>query len=152
VSKIEANLMNGESIIYKTQRHWSMLLVPGIVALFFIPGALFMLFSKMFGPSFVMLLVGCSWFLLRFLDRKSSEFAVTNRRVIIHVGVVRTRSVELQLEKVEALGVDQGLLGKLMGYGSVVVGGTGGTKEVFKFIEKPFEFRQKVQEQLPNAK
>jgi hypothetical protein len=35
-----------------------------------------------------------------------------------------------------------------MEYGTLIVSGTGGTKEPFKMIAKPFEFRKQVQEQI----
>jgi hypothetical protein len=39
----------------------------------------------------------------------------------------------------------------MFGYGTVVVGGTGGTKEAFPLVTNPQEFRSKVQEQLAAA-
>jgi hypothetical protein len=78
---------------------------------------------------------------------RSAEFAVTNKRVLIKVGVLRRRSLEILLSKVETISVDQPILGRLLGYGSLTVGGTGGTKEVFHLIRGPLEFRRHVQEQ-----
>jgi uncharacterized membrane protein YdbT with pleckstrin-like domain len=75
----------------------------------------------------------------------TSEFAVTNKRLIVKVGVLRRRTVELQLSKVEAIAVEQDLLGRIFGYGNIVVTGTGGTKEPFRTISGPLKFRRAVQ-------
>jgi uncharacterized membrane protein YdbT with pleckstrin-like domain len=75
----------------------------------------------------------------------TSEFAVTNKRLIVKVGVLRRRIVEMQLSKVEAIAVDQSLLGRIFGYGNIVVTGTGGTKEPFSAISSPLKFRRAVQ-------
>ncbi len=72
---------------------------------------------------------------------------MTTRRVLIKVGVLRRRSLELLLSKVESIGVDQGIVGRLLGYGTIIVTGTGGTKEPFRMIAAPLEFRRMVQQQ-----
>lgn len=78
----------------------------------------------------------------------SSEFAVTNKRVLVKVGLVRRHSLELLLPKVEGIGVDQGIVGRILGYGTITVSGTGGTREAFRMIAKPLEFRRQVQSSL----
>jgi uncharacterized membrane protein YdbT with pleckstrin-like domain len=78
----------------------------------------------------------------------SSEFAVTNKRVLVKVGLVRRHSLELLLQKVEGIGVDQGILGRILGYGTITVSGTGGTREAFRMIARPLEFRRQVQASL----
>jgi uncharacterized membrane protein YdbT with pleckstrin-like domain len=60
-------------------------------------------------------------------------------------GVMTTRSVELLLNKIEAIAVDQSLLGRMFGYGNIVVTGSGGTREAFSQIQSPLEFRRAVQ-------
>jgi uncharacterized membrane protein YdbT with pleckstrin-like domain len=63
-------------------------------------------------------------------------------------GVLRKRSLDLMLPKIESISVNESLLGRLFGYGTVVVGGMGGTKEAFPLVPRPQEFRSRVQEQL----
>jgi len=89
-----------------------------------------------------LVMLGAAW--LRFAN---SEFAVTSSRVVIKVGLISRRTLELQLSKVEAIAVDQDLLARVMDYGTLVVGGTGGTKEAFKYIKAPLAFRGAVQHQ-----
>lgn len=79
---------------------------------------------------------------------RSSEFAVTNKRVIVKIGAIDRRTVETMLSKVEGIGVDQGILGRICNYGTVTVTGTGGTREAFDNIADPLEFRRQVQAQL----
>jgi uncharacterized membrane protein YdbT with pleckstrin-like domain len=61
--------------------------------------------------------------------------------------LIRRHSLELLLRQVEGIRVDQGLLGRVLGYGTIVVGGTGGTAEPFPEIASPLEFRRQVQMQ-----
>jgi uncharacterized membrane protein YdbT with pleckstrin-like domain len=150
MSYIEKNLMNGESIVYQTHLHWVIFLwtiVCIAVAIFFFSlgtqvsmaaGLLFLLTAIIIG-------------LNSFITYKTSEFAVTNRRVIVKVGFIRRNSIEVMLNKVEGIQVDQGILGRIFKYGSITITGTGGTREPYHRIHAPLEFRKKVQEQIPSA-
>ena len=70
---------------------------------------------------------------------------MTNKRVMMKTGVFSTRSIELLLSKIEAIAVEQSLMGRMLGYGDIVVTGSGGTKETFPRIQSPLEFRRAVQ-------
>jgi membrane protein YdbS with pleckstrin-like domain len=78
----------------------------------------------------------------------SSEYAVTDKRVLAKVGVVQRDSLETLLTKVEAIRVDQTVWGRLWNYGTITVIGTGGTEESFHRISHPLEFRRQVQAQI----
>src|SRR5262249_21932773 len=78
-------------------------------------------------------------------------FAVTDKRVVIKVGWIRRRTLETMLSKVEGVGVDQSLTGRMLGYGSIEVTGTGGTREEFARIADPLEFRRQVQAAISAA-
>ena len=75
----------------------------------------------------------------------SSELVVTDRRILIKTGIVHRRSVEMFLSKVESIAVDQGFLGRMLDFGSVVVRGTGGFEQPFEAIAHPIVFRDWVQ-------
>ena len=81
-----------------------------------------------------------------FMTRRTSEYAVTNKRVIAKEGWLSRRTVEMNLPRIESLAVQQGMGGRMLGYGTVDVIGTGGTRERFSRIGAPLEFRRAVQE------
>ncbi len=64
---------------------------------------------------------------------------------MMKVGVFSTRSIELLLNKIEAIAVSQSVIGRLFGYGDIVLTGSGGTREPFSHIQDPLEFRRAVQ-------
>jgi len=146
MSYIEDNLMNGENVLYRSKLHWAIFLWPVIwfiVAIISISsgdegvtaGSLFVMIAIVMGIS-------------SFINYKTSEFGVTNKRVIVKVGFIRRKSLEVLLNKVEGIQVDQGILGRMLRFGSITVSGTGGTKDPFHKIDNPLEFRRKVQEQI----
>jgi uncharacterized membrane protein YdbT with pleckstrin-like domain len=80
------------------------------------------------------------------VELMTSEFAVTNSRLILKVGLISRYTTELLLTKVETIGVQQGLLARVLGYGDLVVTGTGGAREVFHRVRDPIGFRNHVQQ------
>ena len=87
-------------------------------------------------------------FVPRWIRYISSEFGITNRRVILKVGMFHRKSLEVLLNKVESILVNQSTFGTVMGFGSITVTGTGGTKDTFHNISHPDKFRKKVEEQI----
>lgn len=86
-----------------------------------------------------------------FIRRSSSEFAVTNKRVVVKVGFLRRHSTEILLRQVEGITVDQGILGRIFGYGTIVVEGTGSDRTPYSGIAAPMKFRLAVQEQIERS-
>jgi len=74
----------------------------------------------------------------------TTEFAVTNRRVIAKTGFIKRHTLEILLDKVESMKVRQNILGRLLGFGTVTIAGTGGTRESFKAIADPAGVRKKI--------
>ena len=82
------------------------------------------------------------------MKKAAAEFAVTNKRVIFKTGVIRRKTAEMFLNKIESVGVDQTIGGRIFSYGSIVLHGTGGSTEPFVMIGHPLELRRQVQEQI----
>jgi uncharacterized membrane protein YdbT with pleckstrin-like domain len=158
MSYVDNNLISGEKVLYKTGLHWVVLLGPAVVGGFFGLTGLALLIGSMrekndsarelaAAGSFLMVVAAACIF-AGIIRRKGTEMAVTNKRVIIKTGLLRRRTFELLLSKVESIGVEEGLMSRMFGYGSVVVRGTGGTPEPFANVGHPLEFRRQVQQQI----
>ena len=91
------------------------------------------------------LAVAAATFVWIYLAKATAEFCVTDKRVVIKVGFIQRRTVETMLGKVESIGVDQGLVGRVFNFGTILVVGTGGTQDSFRNISNPLEFRRQVQ-------
>ena len=143
---IDENLMNGEQVVHRSKLHWIVFLGPlifTIISFMFLAGGRGSALSG--GPFYLIALI---WAVSAFISFKTSEFGITNKRVLIKVGFIRRNSLETLLTKVEGIQVNQGILGRIFNYGTIMVKGTGGTSNPFHKIEAPMEFRKKVQEQI----
>jgi uncharacterized membrane protein YdbT with pleckstrin-like domain len=78
------------------------------------------------------------------IRRISTELAVTDRRVIYKSGVLARHTLEMNRSKVESVDVDQSVLGRLLGFGTIIVRGTGGSLEPIRVINDPLTFRSHI--------
>ena len=79
-----------------------------------------------------------------FIRRAATELAVTDHRVIYKTGLLSRHTIEMNRDKVESVDVDQSLLGRILGYGTVIVRGTGGSLEPMRNIGDPLTFRTHI--------
>jgi uncharacterized membrane protein YdbT with pleckstrin-like domain len=153
LSFVEKNLLANEVIIYRAHMHWIIFLntilylllslVTCALSFHLTEGSQLLLSISLLALLFA-LISGIN----SFIRYKTSEFAITNKRVLIKIGFIQRHSLEVLLTKVEGIGVNQSILGRILGYGTIIVTGTGGTKETFDQIASPLEFRSQVQANL----
>ncbi|RWA45671.1 hypothetical protein AU476_01155 [Cupriavidus sp. UYMSc13B] len=82
--------------------------------------------------------------LLAILNVTTTELAVTNKKVIGKTGFIRRVSIDLPLEKLESVNINQGIMGRILGYGRVTIRGIGGNNVSIPFIKKPMDFRRVI--------
>ena len=114
---ISETLIEGEKVTYEAKLHW----------------VIFISWRSVF-----------TLFVHPILERISSEFAVTNKRVIWKQGIIRRSTGEMTLGKIENVQVDQGIAGRIFNCGTVALVGTGGTRESFNLISAPLRFRKAI--------
>lgn len=142
VGYIESNLLPDEEIIHRARMHW---LIFAKAALMLIAGLVLLAVETTVGT--VVSVIGLLMMVPAWVTYTTSEFAVTTKRVIVKVGLFRRHTVELLLRQVEAIAVDQSVMGRVFNYGSITLSGTGGVREVFHNITAPLEFRRRIQSQ-----
>jgi uncharacterized membrane protein YdbT with pleckstrin-like domain len=147
---LEKNLIPGEKLIFRTGVHWSVLTLPALAAIVLAGGGITLMVYRHDLIIAGVVLLAVAGLILGYaaVKRDATEIGVTNRRVIIKVGMASRRSLEIMLAKVESIGIDEPFLGRMLGYGTVTIHGTGGTPEPFPKIARPAEFRRQVQQQV----
>ena len=166
MSYVEKHLIEGETIIYETRLHWIVLVVPLLLGFIFGVAGLAVFVqaagtnlsgkSEMSGALLdamgaTLLFVAVVCIGRGILKRNATEMTVTNKRVFVKVGLAARRTIELLLSRVESIGVEESVTGRMLGYGTVIVHGTGGTPEIFNMIAHPLEFRTQVQQQIEKS-
>ncbi len=96
------------------------------------------------GAAAVVSFLTLSAWLKAWISVSSTELVVTDRRVIHKVGFISRKTREMNREKVESIDVDQSVGGRLFGYGTIIVHGTGSSWEPFTNISDPLAFRSLI--------
>jgi uncharacterized membrane protein YdbT with pleckstrin-like domain len=148
---VEQVLQPGETLIYATSLHWLVYLRAAVLAIL----ALFCLIAAesvnhqiaALGLEIIAALLALLALvsgLTALIRRTTTELAVTDRRVIYKTGILQRHSMEMNRSKVETIGVNQSILGRILGYGTIIVRGTGGSFEPVAFIGDPLTFRSHI--------
>ncbi len=91
------------------------------------------------------IIVGVFIFLAAAIKMSTTDFAVTNRRVILKRGWLNRHTQELAVQSVEGVSLDQSLIARIFGYGRVIVTGTGDAVIVFPPMAHPVAFRRAIE-------
>lgn len=157
---IDKNLMQDEIIIYPTRPHW---IIFSRAAFWLILAILIFFISAMYPIGhyrllglpqlyqlvpLILLCAAAIAFIPAFVKYKSTEFVITNKRILLKRGFIRRATNEILLARIESISVYQTLFGRIFNYGTILISGTGGSKDPFMDLPDPAFLRNKVQEQI----
>lgn len=158
---ISNTLLQNEKLIYYTRPHWII-----FAPTFFSFLVALILYSKgpdIFGPvgnlryfnlyvyeilAILAAIIGLFGLINAYITFQTSEYGITDRRILMKTGWIRRNSLEVFLDKIEAVKVNQSIFGRVLNYGTLIIVGTGGTEDPFFSIPAPLHFRKKVQQQI----
>lgn len=148
---IDEILQPGERLLYSTTIHW-IIYLPGL-ALWVLALAV-IVFGSAVAPgiggvgliiiALILLGIGLISVLRAWFRRWTTEFDVTDRRIVQKNGFIERRTVEMNMDKVESVDVNQSILGRIFDYGEVIVRGTGESWEPIRTIGSPLKFRNHI--------
>lgn len=157
MSYVEDNLLPEEKVLFTGKKSSAIFLRPIFAfifaLLFFIvltrvpktanPGDGFL--ALVIYLSIIIFLIVTSLLMVRaIITISTSEFAVTNKRILVKTGFVGRNTIELLLSKVESISVDQNVLERLLNFGTIIITGTGGTTQRVRAISDPIVLRKKI--------
>lgn len=91
---------------------------------------------------------GASLLIVAYIRQISTELAITNRRVVAKYGFIATTTFELMLARVEGANIDQTVLGRILGFGTILVKGTGGGISPIDHVAAPYVFHNHLMKAL----
>lgn len=157
-SYVSTTLMKDEKICVSFHPHKIILIAPLVI---FLIAFLFCVYGKQLVPalnfnllrnyslydiiSFFLIIYTLFKLINRMIEYRTSEYTVTNLRVVMKIGVLNRVAIELMLNRLEAVTVQQSLFGQMFNYGTVILVGIGGTRDAFSYVPKALYFRQQIQ-------
>ena len=124
---IEETLSDSEHLIHEGHFHWT----------YYAAAWLSLIFLGVF-------VIGIIFFVQIMMRIWTTEVGVTNHRVILKTGWFSRSTDELALHSVEGVEVEQSILGRLFGYGRLIISGTGEEEVVTPLIADPLAFRKAI--------
>lgn len=149
MSYLNNNLSVGENVVYQAGIHWFIFIRPLLLLLigYIFYSALPTGFIHWIG--IILLVLGLFSLLERISTKIGSLYAVTNKRLILKSGIIKRDALELILNKCEGIRISQGLWGRIVGFGTLIVT-TGGATNSYRYVANPMKFRNKINEQISN--
>ena len=159
------NLGEGEELLYIPHLHWFYAVRPLVLSLPFFIVLLILWFAgdsltsasdqmgyqmwlpvqflvrQVFLAGILVLLV---IFICRILLYLSTEYGLTNKRLLLKKGVFRITVAEIPTDRIESIYCIQGLLGRIFHYGTVYISGIGGRMPFFYMVARPYAFRRRI--------
>lgn len=150
MSYIDKNLIADEHIVYRTKKSWIIFFLPGLwllAALICAVNSNQLVVKLSFLPFAAAIFTGLNQWLIY----RTSDYAVTNKRIMMKEGFFVRRSNETRLSSISNVSTSQSLLGQFFNYGAVFINVFGGDIDSFTDIDSPSEFKRQVQQQLDNT-
>jgi uncharacterized membrane protein YdbT with pleckstrin-like domain len=152
----ERVLQPGETIAYRARLHWIIYFVGMLLIVVAIACAVAAVTLKMpeiriglLLAAMIALFLGLFQMIRAWIVAVNTEIIVTSRRVIYKTGFISRNTVEMNLDKVESVLVQQGILGRMLDFGTVIIRGVGAGLEPVDNIAAPLELHRHVG--APNA-
>ena len=139
---VNDNLIGSENVLFQTRQHRIKLTGPMGVGACLLLLCLIAGIQGESGIAWILFLIAAIVMGKSYLQWKATDYALTNKRIIVKSGILRRTSEEIMVDKVESIAVDQGLWGRQFNYGKLVLRGTGSTFEPFAYVPRPMEFRK----------
>ena len=147
MSYVKGTLSKGEEIKEIAKLHWFNYIITcllGFIALLFV-------LTYFVGDSTLpegfgwVVLFFVFWFIYDLLRLCTTEYVITNKRVISRKGVISVKTQELKNTKIESVEIKQSILGRIFGYATLWFSGTGTSKVKFEAISDPWVIKSRVE-------
>ncbi len=101
-----------------------------------------LLMTRVFNLGLFLMIVAAIMFGVAYITKHYLLLMLTNKRVLLRSGLIRMDTVQLPIERLESIEIERTLPGMIMGYGSIVLTGTGSRVMGVPFVDQPHIFRR----------
>ena len=124
MSYLEESLSDGERVVAVFRQHW---------------------ITRIWIALWIVLIVTIPIAVYEWLRLRTMEHAVTNKRVVFKQGIISRKTEEMKIGSIETVEIDQGVLGRMLGFGDVRVTGRGISDVIFRRIDDPMDVKRRIE-------
>lgn len=138
-----------QTIVYQARLHWILFLGP--VALILVVWILNDYFHAPRQLGWAMGALAVIWECIIWLTYHFSFLNIKKNRIVMCSGILVRQTVDIPMDKIESIDIRQSILGSILQYGSLVITGTGGTRQFIHFLNKPLTCRRYIESMMHDA-
>jgi len=136
--------MNDQSVVYQARLHWILFVWP---LLFLLLGlSISFSFTSFREVGLFVVLIALAWGVLMWLTYQFSSLTIKKKQVILRSGILVRQTIDIPLTKIESIDIRQSIAGSLFHYGSLLITGTGGTRQWMSYVAKPLTCRRHIEQ------
>jgi|GEM_PF-794062 len=134
------------NVVYFAKLHWIIFFAP-VISLF-VTLAVGILIPQLNQVVLILSIGIIIWIFMTWVNYFFSSLTVEKKRVILRTGVLVRQTVDIPLNKIETTDIRQSILGSIFQYGSLVITGTGGTRHIIPFLQRPLTCRRYIEQMM----
>lgn len=136
--------MSKQRVIYQARLHWILFVWPVVLLLL----GLWLSFSfvSFREVGVLAIFIAIAWGGLMWLTYQFSSLTIKEKQVILRSGILVRQTIDIPLTKIESIDIRQSILGSLFRYGSLLITGTGGTRQWMGYVAKPLTCRRHIEQ------
>lgn len=136
--------MEESDIVYFARLHWILFLWP--VVLTCIAMLLGIEVSQLKEVALLFVVFSLIWIAMTWVTYHFSSLTIKKRQVILRTGMLVRQTIDIPLAKIETIDIRQSLFGSIFGYGTLIITGTGGTRHMIDYLDKPLTCRRYIEQ------
>ena len=139
-----------DDVVYLGRMHWVLFTGPVLLLLFALVLAFTVRDTPLHSMPLFFTVFSFAWGVMVWVNYRFSSLTIKKKQVIFRTGLLVRQTVDISLVRIESIDIRQSLLGSLLQYGSLVITGTGGSRQVIDYIAKPLTCRRHIEQLMNN--
>lgn len=135
-----------DELIYEARLHWVLFVWPVILFLFAV--WLGYQFETLRFIGLTLVLTAVFWEVVIWLTYQCAYLEIKQKQVTLCTGIFVRQTIVLSINKIESIDIRQSIFGTIFQYGTLVITGTGGTRQTINFLNKPLTCRRYIEQML----
>ena len=136
--------MIDNNIVYQARLHWVIFFWPVFLLCFGV--FLGLRFDQLQEVGVFCGVFALIWGLMVWITYQYSSLTIKKTQVILRTGFLVRNTMDIPLNKIESIDIRRSLLGSLLQYGTLVITGTGGSRQLVNFLDKPLTCRRYIEQ------
>jgi len=130
--------------IYVAKLHWVIFLGPVVLACVAMSAGIYI--PQLKEVALIFVLIAMIWGAMTWANYHFSSLTIQNKQVILRTGILVRNTTDIPLGKIESIDIRQSLIGSILGYGVLLITGTGGTRYMINLLDKPLTCRRYIEQ------